>query len=170
MKTQNAYYARLTGWVGLGMLAATLCLPAVTARAETVTQKGRDTVQCTDEKYIEIGDVPEHYVGVYKCEGVSSPEGGEVGVLELWGTGDFIAGSGPEQGYYTVTYVDGSTVRGNWQDTLMAAKDGTTSGKGTYNITSGTGRLAGVKGKGTYTITSFSGKSWIDWTETYTVP
>ncbi len=36
------------------------------------------------------------YVGVYKCEGVSSTEGGEVGVLEFWGTGDYIAGSGPE--------------------------------------------------------------------------
>ena len=169
MKT-SSYFARFARWGGLGMLAVTLCLPAVTVGAETVTQKGRDTFQCTDDKYIEIGDVPEHYVGVYKCEGVSSTEGGEVGVLEFWGAGDYIAGSGPEQGYYIVTYVDGSTVRSNFQDTLMAAEDGTTSGKGTYNITSGTGRFAGIKGKGTYTSTSFKGKSWLDWTQTYTVP
>ena len=169
MKT-SSYFASLARWGGLGMLAVTLCLPAVTVGAETVTQKGRDTFQCTDDKYIEIGDVPEHYVGVFECEGVSAIEGGEVGVMVLWGAGDYIAGSGPEQGYYIVTYVDGSTVRGDWQDTVMAAKDGTTSAKGTYNITSGTGRLAGIKGKATYTATTFKGKSWIDWTETYKVP
>ena len=78
---------------------------------------------------------------------------------------------GPEQGYYTVTYDDGSIVRGKWEDILTPDKGGKTSTcKGTYQITSGTDRFAGIKGSGSYTCKSYSGKGYYDWTETYTVP
>ncbi len=163
--------AKLTTQAGPLVLVIALGLPVFAAQTGEITQKGRDTFACTDEKYVEVGDVPDHWVGVFFCEGISSPEGGDSGILEVWGTGDFIAGMGPEQGYYTTTYDDGSTVHGKWEDILTPDGGGETSTcKGTYQITSGTNRFAGIKGSGNYTCKSYGGKGYCDWTETYTVP
>ena len=167
----KAYLAKLTRWGGHIVVVIALGLPMLAAQAGEITQKGRDVFVCTDEKYIEVGDVPDHWVGVYKCEGISSTEGGEAGVFEFQGTGDYIAGRGPEQGYYTVTYDDGSAVHGKFEDILVPDEGGKSSTcKGTYQITSGTDRFAGIKGSGSYTCKSYSGKGYYDWTETYTVP
>ena len=171
MTVQSRHIAKLIRWGGLVTVAIAVWLPATFSQAGEITQKGRDTFACTDEKYVEIGDVPDHWVGVFACEGISSTEGGETGILETWGTGDYIAGMGPEQGYYTVTYDDGSIVRGKWEDILMPDEGGKTSTcKGTYQITSGTDRFAGIKGSGSYTCKTYSGKGYFDWTETYTLP
>ncbi len=100
-----------------------------------------------------------------------STAGGETGIILFLGTGDYIAGRGPEQGYYTITYDDGSAVHGKWEDILAPDEGGKTStAKGTYQITSGTDRFAGIKGSGDYTCKSYSGKGYCDWTETYTLP
>ncbi len=45
----------------------------------------------------------------------------------------------------------------------------TSTCKGTYQITSGTDRFAGIKGSGSYTCKSYGSKGYYDWTETYTV-
>ena len=167
----EAHLTTLTKWGSAVVLVIALGLPAFAAQAGEVTEKGRDTFACTDEKYVEIGDVPDHWVGVFACEGISSTEGGETGILETWGTGDYIAGMGPEQGYYTTTYDDGSTVHGKWEDILTPDEGGETSTcKGTYQITSGTDRFTGIKGSGSYTCKSYGSKGYYDWTETYTVP
>ena len=168
----EAHLTTLTKWSGAVVLVTALGLPAFTAQAGEVTHKGRDVYVCTDEKFVEIGDVPDHWVGVFACEGISSPEDAEAGTIEFWGTGDYIAGMGPEQGYYTVTYDDGSIVHGKFEDILTPDEGGKTSTcKGTYQITSGTDRLAGIKGSGSYTCKSYGGKKgYFDWTETYTVP
>ena len=168
----KGHFAKSTTRAGPLVLVIALGLPAFAAQAGEVTQKGRDVFVCTDEKYIEVGDVPDHWVGVYKCEGISSTEGGEAGTFEIWGTGDYIAGLGPEQGYYTIIYDDGSAVHGKFEDILTPEEGGKTSTcKGTYQITSGTDRLAGIKGSGSYTCKSYGGKKgYFDWTETYTVP
>ena len=171
MTMQSRHIAKLIKWGGLVTLAIAVWLPATFSQAGEITQKGRDVFVCTDEKYIEVGDVPDHFVGVYKCEGISSTEGGEAGTFEFWGTGDYIAGLGPEQGYYTITYDDGSAVRGKFEDILVPDEGGKSSTcKGTYQITSGTDRFAGIKGSGSYTCKTYSGKGYFDWTETYTVP
>jgi hypothetical protein len=171
MAMQSRYITKLIKWGGLGTLAIAVWLPATFSQAGEITQKGRDVFVCTDEKYIEVGDVPDHLVGVYKCEGISSTEGGEAGIIEFQGTGDYIAGKGPEQGYYTITYDDGSAVHGKFEDILVPDEGGKSSTcKGTYQITSGTDRFAGIKGSGSYTCKSYSGKGYYDWTETYTVP
>ena len=167
----EAHLTTLNNWGGAVVLVIALGLPAFAAQAGEVTQKGRDTYVCTDEKFVEIGDVPDHWVGVFDCEGISSTEGGEAGILVNRGIGDYIAGKGPEQGYYEVTYDDGSIVRGKFEDILTSDEGAETStAKGTYQITSGTGRLAGIKGSGNYTCKSYGGKGYCDWTETYTVP
>ncbi len=165
------HFAKLNRWVGPLALVIALGLPVFAAQAGEITQKGRDVYVCTDEKYIEVGDVADHWVGVYKCEGISSTEGVEAGIFEFWGTGDYIAGRGPEQGYYTVTYDDGSAVHGKFEDILTPDEGGKTSTcKGTYQITSGTDRFAGIKGSGSYTCKSYGSKGYYDWTETYTLP
>ncbi len=167
----KAYLAKLTRWGGHIVVVIALGLPMFAAQAGEITQKGRDVFVCTDEKYIEVGDVPDHYIGVFDCEGISSTEGVEAGIFEFRGIGDYIAGRGPEQGYYTVTYDDGSAVHGKFEDILVPDEGGKSStSKGTYQITSGTDRFAGIKGSGSYTCKSYSAKGYCDWTETYTVP
>jgi len=167
----EAHLTTLTKWGGTVVLVIALGLPVFATQAGEITQKGRAVYVCTDEKYIEIGDVPDHWVGVYYCEGIDSIEGVEDSIIEFWGTGDYIAGMGPEQGYYTATYDDGSIVRGKWEDILMPDEGGKISTcKGTYQITSGTDRFAGIKGSGSYTCKSYGSKGYYDWTETYTVP
>ncbi len=167
----KGHFAKLITRAGPLVLVIALGLPTFAAQAGEITQKGRDTYVCTDEKYVEIGDVPDHWVGVFVCEGISTTEGGEAGIFMNRGIGDYIAGMGPEQGYYEVTYDDGSIVRGKWKDILTPDEGGKTStAKGTYQITSGSGRFAGIKGSGSYTCKSYSAKGYCDWTETYTVP
>ncbi len=167
----KGHFAKLSRCVGALALVIALGLPVFAAQAGEITQNGRDTFLCTDEKYIEVGDVPDHWVGVYKCEGISSTAGGETGIFMFLGMGDYIAGRGPEQGYYTVTYDDGAAVHGKFEDILAQDEGGKTStAKGTYQITSGTDRFAGIKGSGNYTCKSYSGKGYCDWTETYTLP
>ncbi len=104
----EAHLTTLTKWGGSVVLVIALGLPVFAAQAGEVTQKGRAVYVCTDEKFVEIGDVPDHYVGVFYCEGIDSIEGVEDSIIEFWGTGDYTAGMGPEQGYYTATYDDGA--------------------------------------------------------------
>ena len=167
----KAYLAKLTRWGGHIVVVIALGLPMFAAQAGEITQKGRDTYHCADDKFVEVGDVSDHWIGVYKCEGISSTVGGETGIFMLLGTGDYIAGRGPEQGYYTITYDDGSAVHGKWEGILAPDEGGKTStGTGTYQIISGTNRLAGIKGSGNYTCKSYGDKGYCDWTETYTLP
>ena len=58
------HFAKLNRWVGPLALVIALGLPVFAAQAGETTQKGRDTFLCTDEKYIEVGDVADHWVGV----------------------------------------------------------------------------------------------------------
>ncbi len=135
------HFAKLARWLGALALVIAVGLPVFAAQAGEITQKGRDTYHCADDKYVEIGDVPDHWVGVFDCEGISSTEGVEAGIFEFRGIGDYIAGMGPEQGYYAVTYDDGSIVRGKFEDILVPDEGGKSStSKGTYQITNGQAR------------------------------
>ena len=152
-------------WGSAVVLVIVLGLSSFAAQAGEVTEKGRDTYRCTDLKFIAIGDVPKHLIGVFDCEGISTTEGGEVGTLKSRGIGDLVAGKGWVKGYFEVTYDDDSVVRGNWEGTETP-----TTAKGTYQYTCGTGRFAGINGSGTYTGKSKGHKGDCDWTGTYTVP
>ena len=161
----EAHVTTQTKWCSAVVLVIVLGLSSFAAQAGEVTQKGRDTHVCTDQKFIAIGDVPDHWIGVFVCEGISTTEGGEAGTLKERGIGDFIAGKGWAKGYAEVTYDDGSVVRAVWEGTKTR-----TTAMGAYQLTSGTGRFAGINGSGTYTCKSHGQKGECDWTETYTVP
>ena len=85
-----------TKWGSAVVLVIVLGLSSFAAQAGEVTQKGRDTYRCTDRKFIGIGNVPKHLIGVFVCEGISATEGGEAGTVKTRGIGDFIAGKGWE--------------------------------------------------------------------------
>ncbi len=162
----EAHVTTQTKWGSAVAMVIVLGLSSFAAQAGEVTQKGRETNVCTDQKMIAIGDVPDHWIGVFVCEGTFTTEGGEAGTVESRGIGDFIRGEGWEKGYAKITYDDGSVMRTNWEGTTTR-----TTGEGTYQITSGTGRFAGINGSGTYTCKNTKYNNWeCDWTETYTVP
>ena len=81
-------------WGSAVVLVIVLGLSSFAAQAGEVTEKGRDTYRCADQKMIAIGDVPDHWIGVFVCEGISTTEGGEAGTVKTRGIGDFIAGKG----------------------------------------------------------------------------
>jgi hypothetical protein len=71
-------------------------------------------------------------------------------------------GQGPVQGTITFITPTGTTASA-YKGTAMTDPQGRVTGQGTYQVTSGTGELAGVKGKGTFTIsytsrTDFTGE------------
>ena len=71
---------------------------AVQAGAETI--KGRLVQFIAKAEVIQVGDVPDHIIGVYDQTGLASFDTGEVASLALKGTLDYIKGSGPIQGIY----------------------------------------------------------------------
>ena len=94
----EAHVTTQTKWGSAVVLVIVLGLSPCAAQAGEVTQTGRDTIVCTDRKFIPIGDVPDHWIGVFLCEGTFTTEGGEAGTLESRGIGDFIRGEGWEKG------------------------------------------------------------------------
>ena len=56
----EAHVTTQTKWCSAVVLVIVLGLSSFAAQAGEVTQKGRDTHVCTDQKFIAIGDVPDH--------------------------------------------------------------------------------------------------------------
>lgn len=127
-------------------------LPGVSAadelafRAVYHTQKGET---------IEVGDVPGHVVGFSESPGImfmtKGPARGEVGTRKGTTYFDLVNGKGPLTGYYIYTFPDGSTMHSKAIGTFTPADGGKRAAtEGTYEVTGGTGKFAGMKGKGTF--------------------
>jgi hypothetical protein len=100
---------------------------------------------------VEIGDVPEHVVGVVEFKGLTFFANGEVATHANPATFDLTKGSGPHQGYVVNYFDDGSTSIERYQGEAKLSADGKrTTVTGTFQCVGGTGRLAGLKGEGTY--------------------
>ena len=115
---------------------------------------GRSTSYITKVEPLPVGDVEGHAVLLYQRRGVAIFESGECAAYLTCGTGDFIKGRGPFQGYTQLTYKDGSKTFAKYQGTLTIApgeKLPSLTGKGEF--IKGTGRFEGIKGN-----FSFSGK------------
>ncbi len=167
----KAYLAKLSSWGGLVVFVIALGLPTFAVQAGETASKGRTTYHCTKQEFVEVSDVPDHWIGVIECEGIVFRESGEVGTYKFWGTGDYVKGTGPAEGYGIATYEDGSTYTDKWQDVLTAGDEGKSASlTGTYQFINGTGRFAGIKGEGTFTGQSFGGKGYVDWSDFYTLP
>jgi len=151
-----------------------LFMGASVAGAETM--KCRQVTFFTKLEVIQVGDVPDHIIGVYDQTGLASFDTGEVASLALKGTADYIKGSGPIQGYTIFTFEDGSTFALKWQGSGRADPMGKGSRfESTATIIRGTGRWAGIQGEGTATGRRFvplgaGAQLYTDVTLTYTLP
>jgi hypothetical protein len=140
------------------------------------TMKFRQVQFYTKGEVLQIGDVPDHIIGIYDQTGLASFETGEVASLALKGTLDYIKGSGTIQGYSILTFEDGSTMASKWQGSTRPDPSGKGSRwKGTFTFIQGTGRWAGIQGGGTFTgrrIVPFGAgaQAYTDNTGTYTLP
>src|SRR5450756_982092 len=115
-------------------------------RAGYHTQKGETR---------EVGDVPGHVVGVSETTGLifvtKGPGSGEIGIRKSTSYFDIVKGKGPFTGYFVYTFSDGSTMFTKAIGTATSVDGGKrTTHEGTYEVTGGTGKFAGMKGKGTF--------------------
>jgi len=104
---------------------------------------------------MEVGDVPGHVMGVSETTGLifitRGPGSGEIGTRKSSTYFDVVKGKGTTTGYYVYTFADGSTMVTRAIGTITPGDGGKrTTYEGTYEITGGTGKFAGMKGKGTY--------------------
>ena len=147
---------------------------AVQAGAETM--KWRAVQFYTKGEVLQVGDVPDHIIGIYDQTGLASFETGEVASLALKGTLDYTKGSGPIEGYAVYTFEDGSTMTIKYQATTRPDLSGKGSRwEGTWTYIQGTGRFAGIQGDGTMTGRRFApfgagAQAYTDFTGKYTLP
>jgi hypothetical protein len=143
--------------------------------AETV--KGRSAYHFTKIERIEVGDVSGHVIGVAEHRGLMSLDTGEVAIHVSRLMFDYTNGSGTFQGYNSVTFDDGSTKIFKAQGRTTAQPAGVSTFEATYTYLKGTGRFEGIQGTGSFTgkriaplTPGASGDSYLDFTETYTLP
>ena len=145
-------------------------------------QAGAETMKCRQIQFIakaeviQVGDVPDHNIGVYDQTGLASFDTGQVASLTLKGTFDYTKGSGTIQGYTVYTFEDGSTFSLKWGGTTRPDPGGKGSWVETTGIyIQGTGRFAGIQGDGTMMgrrFVPFGGgaQAYTDFTGKYTLP
>ena len=145
------------------------------AGAESV--KGRSVYHFVKIERIEVGDVPGHMVGVAEHRGLMSLDTGEVATHISRLTFDYTNGSGTFQGYSSVTFEDGSTKIFKAQGRTTAQPGGVSTFEASYTYLKGTGRFDGIQGTGSFAgkriaplTPGASGDSYLDFTETYTLP
>lgn len=162
-------------WIVMLSIAALAAFAALSlAGAETI--RGRQVQFITKAEVIQVGDVPDHIIGIYDQTGLASFDTGEVASITMKGTLDYIKGSGTIQGYTVTTYEDGSTTSSEWHGTAWPDPGGKgTRFESTWTYIQGTGRFAGIQGGGTSTARRFvpfggGAQLYSDVIGTYTLP
>jgi hypothetical protein len=147
-----------------------LAAAALTAAAGAQTKQS-GTVQCgkgNPEQMIEVGDKPNHFMGVSKSTctwttpmdtgGLKSKDGYSVAAIDA--TGD----KSTSHGVHVSTMDNGDKIYVKFQGS-GTSKDGVTQAdSGKWSYTGGTGKLKGIKGGGTY-----KGKGNADGSVTYEI-
>ncbi len=141
---------------------------AAAAGAQT---KQSGTIQCgkpNPEHMIEVGDKPNHFMGVSKStcnwtkpmetEGLKSKDGFSVFASDA--TGDKFSG----HGIHVSTMDNGDKIYVRFQGGGTSKDGATQTDSGKWSYTAGTGKLKGIKGSGTY-----KGKGNPDGSVTYEV-
>ena len=131
---------------------------------------GRDISTIVDTNFVEVGDVKGHVLGSYEAKGVTLHSDGQTSTYIQTTVFDYLNGVGSHTGYKVRTYPDGAISTSTYRGTTKRTERGRRI-SGTFEIKSGTGRLAGATGKGTYD--GFSTKvdmNIIDWKGTIRIP
>jgi hypothetical protein len=152
MRVKEAEMKRWGLFLVMLLSVSFVLLPGVSAadehayRAVYHTQKGET---------MEVGDVPGHVVGISETTGLifvtKGPGSGEIGTRKSTSYFDIVKGKGSLTGYFIYTFPDGSTMFTKAIGTFTPVDGGKSSAsEGTYEVTGGTGKFAGMKGKGTF--------------------
>jgi hypothetical protein len=150
---------------------------ATSSQAMGKTMKFRVVQSHSRVEIIKAGDVDGHIIGINDTPGLASLDSGEVAVTSQWGTFDYTKGSGIHKGYQRLTFEDGSIIDTKYEGTTRPAPGGKGSlWEGTFLITQGTGKYAGIQGKGRYTGrrvvigVTVGAQGFVDNIMTYTLP
>jgi len=142
-------------WAGIFvmLLFMVVFLVPITRAADEIAYRAVYHVQKVES--MEVGDVPGHFVGVSDTPGLvfitKGPGSGEIGTRKGISFFDSVKGKGTGTSFLTYTFPDGSTMSTKATGTFTPVDGGKrTVYEGTYEITGGTGKFAGMKGKGTY--------------------
>lgn len=127
-------------------------LPGVSAAEEVA---GRSVTHTQKSESMEVGDVPGHFVGVSQWAGLSfytkGPDNEEIVPRTGITIFDVVKGKGTMIVYEVKTFKDGSTMVTKSSGTQTPTNGGKKAAfEGTWELTGGTGRYAGVKGTGTF--------------------
>ena len=114
-----------------------------------------DEVKYTQQKSINVDDIPNHVIRIFKTETLhknpkKNCEGLKIVKTDFYGISDYILKSGIVKGYSIATYDDGSKIYSNLDGIAQTPKDQSKNGIVSLNITvtGGTGIYKGVKGFG----------------------
>jgi hypothetical protein len=125
----------------LGVIATSACADE--------TLKWRQVQHATSFQSQQVGDVNGHSLGLYRLAGIAFFPDGSTGTTVVIGTNDAVNGSGPVNGYSTVSFSDGSELMVKYTGAIKV--DATkVPRKGTFIVIGGKGRYAGAKGDGTW--------------------
>src|SRR5258708_33361010 len=87
----------------------------------------------------------------YSSPGIAFFQDGSTGTALVIGTYDAVIGVGATvNGYYTISFADGSELWLKYAGTTKTGATGKIAQKGTATVISGKGRYAGVQGDGTF--------------------
>lgn len=143
---------RCRRWKVMGAVGVLAWILVSIPEAGAEALKWRQVQSITKVKVIEIGDVPDHIIGLYGVPGLAFLENGEVAALWLAGTLDYVEGAGTHRGYATLTFDDQSKLVYHFQGTTRLDESGKISLlDGKIVFVEGGGRFAGIQGEGTYT-------------------
>ncbi len=144
---------KLKAWGSFATLVFTLHLLLGTAEAGEVVLKSRDVAYTVEETWIQIGEDESHGIGTYQLSGLSFGKDGQVGTTVDKGSYESNKGSATFEGYYVVTFSDGSGWMEKYDGTSKPIDEKTNAVGGTTTLVGGTGRFDGIKGEGTWSGT-----------------
>ena len=142
-------------WAGIFVMffAMTVFLvPKIQAADEVAYRATYHTIKVEMK---EVGDVPGHIIGVTEHAGLGfftkGPGSGEIATRTSTSHFDTVKGKGTFTTDVVYTFRDGSTQSTRSIGTITPVDGGKRSvSEGTYEVSGGTGRFAGLTGKGTW--------------------
>jgi hypothetical protein len=165
--------ATLIAVAGTLVMTSTLVLDATSA-AEQVRHAGRNVTYPKSVEFTEKDAERQRAAGSFVREGLTfhteGPRAGEISMIVIEGTFDFVGGVGPYQASILRTFEDGETVTVEIEGETTQ-QDGGRVSLGDYQCVDGTGSLEGVVCEGSYTSTPFANRmTLVDWEGVVSAP
>jgi hypothetical protein len=100
---------------------------------------------------ISLTDIAGHELQTVEISGPqsSTDPNWNAARVTYWGVSDDVSGNGKQRGYYLNERADGSREWGRFEGKVSTNQDGTVI-DGTWRVSEGTGKFAGIVGQGTY--------------------